>query len=108
MPKEKEHNQFFMHVYRTMWDYHYPDGTVREGYWQAPVWKQLFGDTALSNLPVTTKTIEGSVISADGDTIIYLTLRPSGPKGCRKHRVFTKCFHCGKQVQAGRIAQHRC
>lgn len=110
MPRTKEPNEFFQHVYRTTWDHHYADGAVREGYWNAGVWQQLFseGGCVTSNLPMTTKTREGAVFSSDRDTIIYLTLRPSGPKGCRKHRVFTRCFRCGKDVQAGRIAQHRC
>jgi hypothetical protein len=104
----KERNAFFQKVYNARWDYHYKDGTTRKGYFNNCVWKQAFGGCISANLPQTWVEHHRIVWSSDNSLGICLKLRPANEKGCRKHRVFLGCKKCGKDVQAGRIAQHRC
>ena len=108
MAKEKKYNSFFRNVYNSRWTLHYSDGSIHTGYWNASVWKQLFGGHMGANLPVTSEITYGTVISADGFFMITLKLMPSAERYCRKHRVFANCSKCAKWVQAGRIAQHKC
>ena len=101
----KYKNQYFLDVYRSYWSY--GKGQL-PGFWNAYVWKQLFGGSPSANLPMNTEEWQGTIQSSDGNLTVTLKLRPPEIKGSRKHRVFIECQLCGKDVQAGRITQHKC
>ena len=101
---------FFQEVYRATW---------YGGYWNSYTWRLLFGGSKLAKLPVTSEVFEevactkyfpkGSTDPSDEMTLrVRLFLHPSGPKGCRSHRVFVACPRCKNIVPAGRIHQHTC
>ncbi len=101
----KYKNQYFLRIYNAHW--HYGTGEY-PGRWNAYVWKQLFGGSPSANLPRNKEEWQGTIQSADNETVVTLKLRPCSVRDSRKHRVFVECQLCGKDVQAGRIAQHKC
>ena len=104
----KEKNEYFHKIYEAKWTVHFDNGQDFNTHWHSSVWRQLFAGKLLTNLPVTSVEQSKTVWSSDLSLCACLKLKPSGIRGSRKHRVFIQCTKCGKDVQAGRIAQHRC
>lgn len=105
----KTANPRFVEIYRAKWTVIFGNGQFYGTHWHASVWRQAFSGYMLANLPVTSGAkVVKQIVSYDGSLVVTLKLYPSGPKGSRKHRVFVWCDKCNKDVQAGRIDQHRC
>ena len=95
-----EHNTLFTKAYNTRW------GGVH--YIGAYVARESFGAHRTASLPITSTPRCVLVTNDERSVTLKFVLMPSNERGCRKHRVFTKCTKCGKAVPVGRIHQHKC
>ena len=96
----KEHNSIFTKAYNTRWAGYF--------YCGASISRLGFGRHRTDSLPVTTTMRFVDVTNDEGSVTMKFALYPSNEKGCRKHRVFTVCVKCGREVPVGRIHQHKC
>lgn len=95
-----EHNELFLRAYNTHW--------AGLPYIGAYVARQAFGRHRTDTLPVTNTMHFMDVTNDEGSVTLKFILHPSNEKGCRKHRVFTVCVKCGREIPVGRIHQHKC